>query len=490
MRRHLLPLCCLTAALAYAGLLAARFSPEPGGADAAGYLNSARFLTEGRLTGELRIAPLLKDERSQGFQPLGFEAIPQSNRLVPIYPVGLPLHLAAVCTVFGWQAGPYFLGIGVALATLGMCYLLARELGLARGVALMLVGLLATSSVFIFSSIQPLSDTLATFWCTTAVWLALRARPGPVGWAAMCGWAFAIAVLVRPSNALLLPVLVLLLADWRKLLVTAVSGLPFAVALGLYQSHLYGSPLRSGYGDLSILFSGDYFWPTIWQFATWLGRLLPLGVFGVIFAPFLLRGGRRREVLALLVWVGVFTGFYAFYDFSRRDWSFLRFVEPAFPAMLLLGGMSLEHIVVRINPAGRARATAVMAVVIIAISAFANFSFRRPDARKHDRMYVQGRDWVAGNLPPDAVIVCSLFSGLLYFDAGHPILRWDNIAVTEWPRYLDVLHRAGQPVFALLGSSELKDPRIKQIPGKWKKLADFETASAWLISPVENSFIP
>ena len=486
MRSHFLAFFCLVAALGYAGWLAARFSPEPGGADASGYLNSGRLLAEGRLVTELRIAPVLKNAWPPDFQPLGFQVGWLTTRLVPVYPVGLPLHLAAVGAVCGWHWGPYVVGIGGALATLGLCYLLARELGLAQSVALMVTGALASNAVFMFGSIQPLSDTLATFWCAAAVWLALRARRGPVGWSVWCGLAFAVAVLVRPTDVLLLPVLVVLLADWKRLAVVAVAGMPFALALGWYQYHLYGNPLRSGYGEVSVLFSRHYFWPTMRQFAIWLSRTLPFGVAGVMVSPFLLRGGRRREVLALLMWVAAFAGFYAFYDYSRQDWPFLRFIEPAFPAMLLLGGLGLDQVGACIKAAGRARATARIAAGIIAITVVSNVSFGVPDGRKHDRMYVEARDWARSNLPPDAMIVCSLFSGVLYFDAGHPILRWDIVAATAGPKYLDAMHRAGQPVFAVLDTSELRDPRMNQIPGKWKKLADFESASAWVIMPVEN----
>ncbi len=488
MPRRLLVLVGLLAVLGYAGWLASRFSSEPGGADASGYLNSAKFLAEGRLATQLRMTPVLKDEWSQDFQPLGFEAIRHTTRLVPSYPVGLPLHLAAASSAFGGQWSPYVVGIGGALAALGMCYLLARELGLTQIVAIAVAAALALCAVFEFGSMQPLSDTLATFWCTTAVWLALRARRGSVGWSAMGGVAFAVAVLVRPSNALLLFVLVVLVADWKKLAVAALAGLPFAVALGLYQNYLYDSPVRSGYGDVSLLFSTDYFWPTLRHFAIWLSRLLPFGVVGLLISPFLMRGHQRRDVVALLVWVAVFVSFYAFYDFSRQDWVSLRFIEPAFPAMLVLGGMGVDRVVARIAGAGRSRAAWGIATGIIVITLAANVSFKIPDARKHDRMYAEAKTWVRNNLPTDALVVCMMFSGVVYFDEGHPILRWDIVGATaaEGSKYLAAMHRAGQPVFAVLERSELGDPRMKKFPGKWEKLADFESVSAWKITPAEN----
>ncbi|MBI2518221.1 MAG: hypothetical protein HYV95_15170 [Opitutae bacterium] len=478
---------CLAALAGYAAWLAARFSPEPGGADASGYLHSAQLLTEGRLVTALHIKPELRDQWSQDFQPLGFEATRRTTRLVPIYPVGLPLHLAGACLLFGWHWGPYVVGVGGALATLVMCYLLARELGLSRPVGMAIAGSLAPCAVFVYSSIQPLSDTLATFWCCTAVWTALRARRGSMVAAAACGVAFSIAVLVRPSNALLLPALALLWGDWKKIGLTALAGIPVAVALGFYQNALYGSPWRSGYGELSLLFSPDYFWPTMGHFAVWVGRLLPMGVFGLVASVFLVRRGvQRREVTALLLWVGAFVFFHAFYVWSRLDWSFLRFLAPAFPAMLLLAGLGMEEMIAQVNPARQPGTTAVVVVVVIAVAVAANALNRTPNARKHDRMYVEAKEWARRELPPDALVVSMLFSGMIYFQTGHPVLRWDIVAATEGPKYLATMHRAGQPVYAVLDQSELADPRMKKIPGKWEKLADFESASAWKITPDEN----
>jgi hypothetical protein len=473
MRRNRWTLVWFAVLAGYAAWLGSRFSPEPGGADASGYLNSAKFLAEGRLVSQLQMAPVLKDEWSQDFQPLGFEAIRHTTRLVPGYPVGLPLHLAAASSVFGWRWSSQIVGIGGALAAVGMCYRLARELGLTPLAAFATGAALALCAVFEFTSMQPLSDTLATFWCTTAVWLALRARRGAVGWSALGGVAFAVAVLVRPSNVLLLPVLVMLLPDGRKLTVAACAALPFAIALGLYQNHLYGSPLRSGYGDVSGLFSTAYFWPTMRHFTVWVSRLVPLGMVGLLISPLLLRGPRRREVAALLLWAAVFIGFYAVYDFSRQDWTFLRFIEPAFPALLVLGGLGLDQIAARLAVAGWPRAAGWIAIGIVGLTLATNVTFKIPDARKHDRMYAEARTWVRDNLPADAPVVCMQFSGVAYFDDGHPILRWDIVGATaaEGAKYLTALHRAGQPVFAVLDAAEL---------------ADFGSASAWKITPAGN----
>src|SRR5207247_606421 len=82
--------------------------------------------------------------------------------------------------------------------------------------------------IFVFTSIQPLSDTLATTWTLASVFTALRARRH-AGWAVACGAAFSVAVLVRSTNAVLLPALVVFLGlDWPRLARFVVGGIPGA----------------------------------------------------------------------------------------------------------------------------------------------------------------------------------------------------------------------------------------------------------------------
>ena len=44
---------------------------------------------------------------------------------------------------------------------------------------------------------------------------------------------------------------------------------------------------------------------------------------------------RRRELAVLGLWAALLIGFYAFYFHSGESWWYLRFILPAFPALLL-----------------------------------------------------------------------------------------------------------------------------------------------------------
>lgn len=245
----------LLALAAYAVFLARNTTVAAGGSDSSGYLNSARLLASGRLQSELRVPPEFGAGETLNrahFTPNGFFPHPNNPHLPPTYPPGLPLHFAAAAKVAGCNLGPWIVELGGAVAAVWLCYLVARELGLDPALAAAGAIALAVCPLFLFTSFPPLSDTLATAWCLATVFAALRARQG-LAWAAGCGVFLAIAVLVRPTNIVILPALLVLIGfEWRRFLALAVPGLPFALWLGYYNHALYGGAMRSGYGEWKL----------------------------------------------------------------------------------------------------------------------------------------------------------------------------------------------------------------------------------------------
>jgi len=198
----------------YAVFLGANFAPVAAGADSGGYFNSARLLTEGRLTSTLRVVP---ESPAYAGLPLGYINDPGSLVIKPTYPVGLPMHYAAAAKVLGWYWGPLVIGVLGTLAVVAMTYICLREFDVSRLFALAGTASIAISPMLIFSSTVPMADAPATAWCAAATAAALAARRS-VKWAIVSGFAFSVAVMVRPTSALLAPTLGLILWNWRNLL--------------------------------------------------------------------------------------------------------------------------------------------------------------------------------------------------------------------------------------------------------------------------------
>jgi 4-amino-4-deoxy-L-arabinose transferase-like glycosyltransferase len=307
-----------------------------GGSDSSGYLNSARLLTEGKLADS--VEPLtrfgLPQRDIRVFIPLGFSPGARPGTMVPSYPPGLPLQMALAALLGGWARAPFWISPLSAVASVILIYAVARELGLTRASAAGASVILAAFPTLIFFGLQPMSDVPATAWALASALAALISRRRPNA-AFLCGAALGVAVLVRPTNALLAIPLAFALPARRRLYLRALlGGIGFLILLLGYFWVCNGSPWVSGYGPLRGSFSFARFPARAWHYLYWLGALatplLPIGWIAVARVGQV--PGRDRAFLVL--WFAVFFLFYSGYD-PYSTWWYTRFLLPALPAMIL-----------------------------------------------------------------------------------------------------------------------------------------------------------
>lgn len=464
--------------LGYAGLLRLYTSPYAGGSDSSGYLNSAAFLLKGQLSAA---KPALAGHAPGEFaigahQPLGFVARTGTDEMAPSYPLGLPLHLVA----FSWIAGLDWAAIPVnicsALAAGALCYLLARRLDLPRGPALAGAVVLLFCPLFLFAAIQPMSDLLALTWTLAALYAALRAREG-WRWGVACGVAVAIAVLTRPTDLLVvIPVMVALGRDWRSYLWVGLGGLPGAVVLGFYNHAIYGSAFSTGYGNIWSAFSGEFAVHNFPFFACWIPGLLTPLVLVALLAPFRAIA-RRREVAALGAWAVILTGFYGFYYHSGETWWYLRFILPAFPALIVISLVVLHSF-----PAMSARKSVGVVLLVFALGWELTLCdrFNLIYNKSGEATYLDAANWSRSHLPPNTVIICMQVSGALYYYTDFLLLRWDQIDPSRIPSLIAALREAHRPVYAILYQFEEADAKAR-MGGRWQKVTKIRNATIWQV---------
>ncbi len=472
--------------LAYALFLGAHLKIVAGGSDSSGYLNSARLMAEGRLQTELRVPPELggvTEVNRYHFSPQGFGQFASNPHLPPSYPTGLPLHLAAAGRLFGWQAGPLLVLLAGAVGAVWLCYRAARELGVHYLLAAAGAAMLAGFPVFIFTSIQTLSDTLATTWTLAALWCGLRARASR-GWAAACGVALAVAVLVRPTNLLLAPALLLLIGwDGRRLAAFVAGGLPGAIWFLSYNHFLYGGALRSGYGTIHAAFSLAWGWPTAGHFLKWLALLLPAVVLLLPLAAFFGDAKRRRELAALLLAGSAIVGVYLFYDVSHDVWWCLRFILPAVAALILAAVLGAETIAQRWEARGWRALRAGMACGLVVWTAGLSWHWTRSlhvlYVPGYEQAYADAATLVRERVPANALVVCSAFSGTLYYYTGLATLVYDSVKPEEFADYRARTQAAGRPIFAAVFDIEEEDALRTRCPGAWRRIAAAGNIGIW-----------
>jgi hypothetical protein len=213
-------------------------------------------------------------------------------------------------------------------------------------------------------------------------------------------------------------------------------GVPAALLLAALQRHLYGSPLQSGYGDVSDFFAAANIWPNVGDYARRLltgeGPALALAVVALAtlairrspvpaasaFALVKLAAAATAVVLVLYLPYGVFP-----------DWESLRFLMPVLPlAFAALGALASEALDRVASPV---RGVVLLASIALLVSLNVTHAARQSAyaLRDYEARYRTMGLYLAASQAPETVIVTSQQSGSAHFYTGLPIVRWDLLAV-------------------------------------------------------------
>ena len=463
------------------------------GADATGYANTARSILERQIVQPLAALDQLElsDQFIYLFSPLGYEQGPRPRTIAPIYPVGVPLHMAGAASIIGWKFGPFLVSPLAAVLSLLLVYLVGRELGLTRRLAIAGAAMLALNPTFCLAAIQPMSDAPATCWSLAAILAALRSRGREV-WGLPAGAAFGMAFLVRPTSVLLLIAIFLSLRFKPKvLLLFLLGGLPFIGIFCSYNAIAYGHPLQTGYfatrhQDL-VMLSG--FTTRLRHYIYWLtATMSPLPLIGWLCVT-LDRNVKIRDRALIISWFGAFLLFYSCY-FHYATWWYTRFLLPAMPA-LILGTLLIvrdlvkfhEHLAVgRRGIWLRRAAVTILLVVVLGFERQSVEHFRLLRVAAQDMVFADSCRWADRILPNQALVVSMEMSGAVKYYTGRPIVRYERVDAEQWKTLQARAAEKGFQWYALLMPEEIEQAH-RHLPGRWTKLGMFRQISLWQIEP-------
>jgi hypothetical protein len=460
----------------YAAMLVRNVGAVAGGSDSSGYMNHARLLASGHVHAQPRtieglptaaVAPFL-------YVPLGFKPARDGNGIVPTYPTGFSLFVLAMKPLAGWRHAGDLTIILHSLAGLAVTYALGRTLGLGALWSALGASMLAASPLYIFMSVQAMSDVPSLAWTTLAVLAALGSRERP-GWAAAAGAAIAIDVLLRPSNALaFMPVAVALGTSPRRWALFASGGLPGAAFFCVHSFAAYGGIGSTGYGDVSDSFGLKYVEGSAANYARWLPVLFTPLVALAFGIPWL-KDGRTGTRRLLLAWILPFVVFYSAYVCTHETWWYLRFLLPAIPAIVVGALLVLRSLCAGASgdlASWRARLVFATAVAIFAASAaWSNHSIRPLSTGSSERRYLDLADWMQKNVPQDAVCLTMQASGALFYYTHFTFIRWDFVGSANAATIESALRSAKRPLYAVLFPFELNAPDgLTRMPGLWTRV--------------------
>jgi 4-amino-4-deoxy-L-arabinose transferase-like glycosyltransferase len=480
----------LAALVGYGVFIVRHTGGYAGGSDSSGYMNQARLFSTGSMQLPVRAidgapphsgAPYL-------YVPLGFAPVPgDPSTMGPTYPTGLSLVIWLLAGLVGWRIAP---DLTIVLHTVGgvlLVYALARALTLSRFSAFLSAAVVGLSPLYIFMGVQPMSDVPALVWVTVAILTAERSRRKGWAWAAAAGGAFALAVLMRPTNLIVLgAVAVALGLSWRRWLVFGLAGLPGAAFQLWYSNSAYGKWFLTGYGDVRSLFRSDLFAPTVQHYAEWLPILFtPLIVLAVAL-PLLARS-HGRTVALLALWFLPILGCYSLYEFTHHTWWFLRFILPAAPALAIASVFVATQLSARVHSNWVRHPISLSAILIAALLFLHtwNKKLHTHSVAAGEEIYPVAASWARENLPPEAVILAMQLSGTLLYYTDFTFVRWDQAPRDDIERVTAACAAAGRPLYALLfpGETEPDGALERWQADRWTQVASVRHVSVWQYQP-------
>jgi hypothetical protein len=266
------------------------------------------------------------------------------------------------------------------------------------------------------------------------------------------------ALLIRPNLAPLAAVvgaIVLARSDrrMRDLAVFVAATAPAVVFIAALNTVWYGSPLQSGYGSLDYLYSADRVLPNLRRYVIWLVDSQTPAVAAAALAPFVLRARRERVLIALITVMfpcAVFALYLPYLVFD--DWSYLRFLLPAFPpicaglAAVLIALAARTPVALRPIVAG----AVALALAVHGLGYSTAFAIAASDAR-YARVVAY-----AEALPAKSVFVSLTHAGTISQYTGRGTLRWDLFGNgADLDRAVSYLRGRGYRVYLVADAVEM-----------------------------------
>jgi hypothetical protein len=190
---------------------------------------------------------------------------------------------------------------------------------------------------------------------------------------------------------------------------------------------------------------------------------------------------------AAVVWTAALAGLYAYYYFTHLTWWYLRFLLPAFPAIVLLGLAAVTRLKEAL-PARWEKPVSPMLAAAIVMTALGGSIYAEREhhvslMKEYQQPYVAACTWARENLPGDSLIATMQLSSAFYFYTDFTILRWDQIPEENVPRLVAALEGSGRPFYAGLFPFEETDERLGRVKLLREKIAEIKGVSVWKCAP-------
>jgi hypothetical protein len=227
------------------------------------------------------------------------------------------------------------------------------------------------------------------------------------------------------------------------------------VAIAAVQDYLYGSPLRSGYEEFTALFGWANAWPNLTQYPRWLIATQTPIVCLALAAPWFVRA--RARVWLLLAWLAVVFLCYVFYvPFGRDEWSYLRFLLPAYPPLIVLTVTVALELIQRATARAGVRLAASLLLCASLVAWQGREAYHRGAFTQQaiEQRYEDVGRYVADMMPSNAVFIAGLHAGSIRYYAERLTIRFDWVGERRLDQVVDVMREKGYHPYIALEEGE------------------------------------
>lgn len=431
------------------------------GADSFGYVSQAYLWLDGTLA--VTQPPLAiegVDHRTPYLAPLGYRAGAGAGTLVPVYPPGLALIMAAFILVAGaW--GPYLAAPVFGGALVLGTYLLGRRL-YSTPAGLAAAALVACSPAVVFQSLMPMSDVpVAAVW-TFGLLMALGQSRTK---AAAAGLLAGAAILIRPNLAPLavFGALLILREDglsrrgMLRVAVYAAGAAPLLALLAWFNAHVYGAVLSSGYSNPAAFYSWGFIGPNVRNYPRWFVESQGLAPAALVLYGWGRASARRSSWPLAAFAAATVASYLPFLVFV--DWWYLRYLLPAYPVLFVFAAGEGAVLLARLRGTLRAVAAGAALALFAAQSVVFLDRIDLLQFQTGEHRYAEIGRFARERLPANAAFLSMQHSGSLRFYAGRMTVRYDWLAEEDLRPTIAALQQAGYVPF--LAIDEAEEPAVR-----------------------------
>jgi hypothetical protein len=209
----------------------------------------------------------------------------------------------------------------------------------------------------------------------------------------------------------------------------------------------YGSPFRTGYGDVEMLFSLTHIGPNAARYWRWTMEAQTPLVLLALAAPFIVGRERSLFVWTAVAYVALVIACYLPYTVFDAWW-YTRFLLPALPISLALASAVGVHFVSRTGAGG---AIALMSTIVLGCGYVAYARSHSAFAlRDFERRFIRTGRLVASTLPPNAVVITIQESGAVRHYGRRPAALWDALPAAALDETVALFEAGGLRPYLLL----------------------------------------